>query len=236
MNGGMSEVLRSARGSAWGRALRRAGALALPALLLVGLLPAAARAQGPSADDKVFVRLYYSEWMTGRLENTPADPAGRFAGNDTVTMNPKAALEVIFLRRIGLSYSRQKLLRDFVDPAGTVAGCGGVSCRVSETGVQQSLDLTLYGRRVEHDQFNLFAGGGAGYLDYGYRANGVQQTSGDLYKSIPLARYFFGLEYTFERIGFRIEVSHTEADKTLGGVLTRVRANYRYLTLVIPLN
>ncbi|HKJ00594.1 MAG TPA: hypothetical protein VKB51_19145 [bacterium] len=210
-----------------------AGRLVLLAVLALGTLPAWPGTA--HADDPVFVRLYYSSWMTGRVDRSPADPTGAFS-NEMLTQNPDVGVEAIFMRRLGLSFTRQKLLRDFSDPAGSVAGCAAAPCQVSENGVQQAVNLTLYGRPVQHDQFNLFAGGGAGSLDYGYRTDGTAYPGGDLFKSLSLSRWFFGLEYTYDRIGFRIEISHASASQTIAGQKAELGAAYRYLTLVIPLN
>ena len=204
---------------------------ALLALLLLAALPRGAR-----ADEPVFVRLYYSTWMTGRVEQSPLDPAGAFTGSDGLVQNPRSELEAIFLRRLGLSYARQKLERRLVDGAGRVGGCSAPPCDVVEHALQQSLNLTLYGRAVRHDQFNLFAGAGAGYLDYDYAVNGTPQTGGSLHRGLSLSRWFLGLEYTFERVGFRLELSRVSAYQALEGQEARAAATYRYLTLVIPLN
>lgn len=232
MAGGMSEHLRTQthRRAPWRRALWAA--------LLTGLaVGALAAAPGPArADDPVYVRLYYSQWMTGRAEHTPADPSGAFTGSEGLTQNPQAGLEAIFLRRIGLSYVRQKFLRAFTDTGATVAGCSATPCLVSENGVAQSVNLSLYARPVYHQQFNAFAGGGAGYLDYSYTAGGAKFPGGDLFKNLSLSRWFFGAEYTFDRIGFRIEVSRASATKAFQGQKANLDATYRYLTLVIPLN
>lgn len=218
----------------WARTWHWALGLALLTGLGAGVLaagPGTARADAP-----VFVRLYYSQWMTGRLERSPADPNGVFAGNAGLTQNAQTGLEAVFLRRIGLSYVRQKLLRNINNGAGVITGCSSAPCFVAENGVAQSVNVSLYARAVEHDQFNAFAGGGAGYEDYSYSAGGAPYPGGDLFKSLSLSRWFFGAEYTFDRIGFRVEVSRSSATKTLQGKTAQLDATYRYLTLVIPLN
>jgi hypothetical protein len=228
----MDEGMRTGRGGPC--APRHAGRLALLAL---GLLAALAAAPGPArADDPVYVRLYYSSWMIGRVEHSPADLTGAHTADATLAQNPRAELEAIFLRRLGLSYSRQKLIRNFFDAPGVAAGCNGPACEVSENALLQSFNFTLYARQVEHEQFNAFAGAGAGKLDYDYSANNVKQTTTDLYKGLSLTRWFFGIEYTWERIGFRLEASHMDADKSSSGQQAQVASDTQYLTLVIPLN
>ena len=206
-----------------------AAATALLLALAAGSTPARA------ADPDVLGRLYYSSWMTGRIQQSPADPQGQFADSNRVTGNIKSEIEAIFLQRVGLSYSRQRVERQFTDPAG-LTGCGTPPCRVQERALQQSLNLTLYGRAVTHNKFNLFAGGGAGTATYEFLLNEVPQTSGDLYNGLSLSRWFYGVEYTFDRIGFRLEVSNVSAHKTVLNQTARLDESFRYLTLVIPLN
>jgi hypothetical protein len=199
------------------------------AALALCLLAAPAYAQEPS----VFVRLYWSSWMTGEVQHSPADPQGLFRQSDTLTGNIKSELEAIFLQHLGVSFSRQKMERHYTDPN---AGCGTPPCVINEEAVHQSLNLTLYARQVAHDQFNLFAGGGAGYLDYNYGLNGVTQTQSEVYNNMSLARWFAGFEYTFQRIGFRVEVSRVTGNKAVLGQSADIAETFRYLTLVIPLN
>lgn len=203
--------------------------LLLLSLLGLALLAPSARAQDPS----VLVRLYWSSWMTGEVQHSPADPLGMQREAHTLTGNIKSDAELIFLQRLGVSFSRQKMERKYFDLALT---CANPPCRVDESAVHESLNLTLYGRRVTHDQFNLFAGGGAGYLDYNYAIDGIPQANGDVYSNMSLARWFAGFEYTFERIGFRVEVSRVTAGKSVPGQTADVAETFRYLTLVIPLN
>lgn len=209
--------------------------IALGVLAALLVLPCAAAAQEPDT----FVRLYYSSWMEGKVRESPADPTGRFTEDATLSQNPLAGLEVIFLRRLGLSFVRQKMERTFEDETGLVAGCAAPPCTIDERTVEQSLNLTLYAREMAHNQFNLFLGGGAGELDTTYRVDGILQTHGELYDNLSLARWFAGLEFTFERIGFRLEWSRVEADKTLPDATPSsagVEETFQYLTLVIPLN
>ena len=142
-------------------------------------------------------------------------------------------LLAIFLQRLGVSFSRQKMERAYVDP---LASCAAPPCVIAERALHESLNLTLYARQVTHDQFNLFAGGGAGYVDYDYRVNGVSQSPGELFSNLSLGRWFAGFEYTFDRIGFRVEISRATASKTLLDQSVDIAETFRYLSLVIPLN
>lgn len=208
-------------------------ALCVVSVLLA--LPWAAQGQEPDT----FVRLYYSSWMDGEVEQSPADPQGRFTDGAALSENPQVGLEVIFLRRLGVSFARQKLLRGFQDATGTVAGCAAPPCQIEEHALLQSVNLTLYGREVAHNQFNLFLGGGAGDLDYEYSVDGVRQTNGELYDNLSLSRWFLGIEYTFDRIGFRLEISQASASKSIpqaSPATADVEGAFQYLTLVIPLN
>ena len=207
------------------RLTTRFSLIAVCALLAI---PAGARAE-PS----VFARLYWSSWMTGQVQQSPADPQGLFRESDGLTGNIKAELEAIFLQRLGVSFSRQKMEREFHDPMGV---CASPPCLVNERAVHESLNLTLYARQVTHDQFNLFAGGGAGYVDYNYSIDGVSQSQGEVFSNMSLARWFAGFEYTFDRIGFRVEVSRATAGKSVLGQSADLSETFRYLTLVVPLN
>jgi hypothetical protein len=209
--------------------------LLLSLLLGSGLLPALGpRAAHAETDPRV--RLYWSSWMTGQIAGSPADPAGSFTGSEELGQNIAAGLEAIFLNRVGVSYSRMRLQRDFSDAAGAVAGCATPPCQISERGLEQSLNLTLYAWDTRGNGFNAFAGGGAGNMDYSYQVDGALQTSGELYNALSLSRWFWGIEYTYERIGFRIEISRVTAHNELSGLEARLEHDLRYLTLIIPLN
>jgi len=208
--------------------MRRSACIALIALCALSALPTGAR-----AEPGVFARLYWSSWMTGQVQHSPADPQGLFRESDTLTGNIKAELEAIFLQRLGVSFSRQKMERAYVDP---LAVCATPPCLINERAVHESLNLTLYAREVTHDQFNLFAGGGAGYVDYNYWINGASQSQGELFSNQSMGRWFAGFEYTFDRIGFRVEISRATAGKSVLGQSAELAETFRYLTLVIPLN
>lgn len=207
-----------------------AALLAVTAVLCAWAAPAAAR------EPDTFGRFYYSSWMTGRVPHSPADPTGAYNAGEPLAQNPRTELEVIFLRRLGLSYSRQKLQRAFDGAPADVPGCLVAGCKVNEESVEQSFNLTLYGRQVAHDSFNLFLGGGSGYLNYKYTVDGVEQTQGDLYHGMALSRWFWGFEYTFQRMGFRVDFSRMTASKSLPGQRAELAENRTQLSFIIPLN
>jgi hypothetical protein len=206
----------------------------LGAALAAGLAgwPAPAAAQESSA----YYRFYYSSWMQGRVEKSPLDPSGALTDERKLTQNIKAELEVILAGHFGLSFSRQKLHRGFRDEAGAIPACTAPPCSVEENAVQQSLNLTLYARAVEHDKFNLFLGGGTGSADYSYAVDGVDLSDPELHDGQSLARWFAGMEYSFERIGFRLEASTVRASKSFQGRDTELEETFQYFTVFIPLN
>lgn len=204
----------------------------LVALLLALALPWSARGQEPS----VFVRLYYSSWMLGKVRVSPLDPQGALTETQRLTQNPKAELEAIFLGRFGISFSRQKLHRGFQDTAGVTTGCATAPCVVEENAVHEAFNLTLYGRRVAHDQFNLFIGGGAGKVDYDFSSDGTRLDEAERHKEMSLSRWFAGVEYSFDRIGFRLEWSRARARKSFQDQQAELDETFQYLTVFIPLN
>ncbi len=143
---------------------------------------------------------------------------------------------MIFLGHLGLSFSRRKLQRSFRDELGVSPGCTAPPCEVSEEAVQQSLNATLYAFEMAHNQFNLFAGGGAGQVDYDLRVDGVKQSRGEVFDNLSLSRWFAGVEYSFERIGFRLEIGSSRAHKELVGQSAEIEERFRYFTVFIPLN
>ena len=204
----------------------------LVALLFALALPWSARGQEPS----VFVRLYYSSWMLGKVRTSPLDPQGALTEEERLTQNPKAELEAIVLGHLGISFSRQKLHRGFQDTDGVTTGCATAPCVVEENAVHEALNLTLYGRRVAHDQFNLFIGGGAGKLDYDFSSDGTRLDEAERHKEMSLSRWFTGVEYSFDRIGFRLEWSRARARKSFQDQQAELDETFQYLTVFIPLN
>lgn len=209
-------------------------------LLLLLVLPSLAslpsQASAQAGDSPVMFRFYYSSWMSGKVEASPADPAGVLKDEARLNQNLKSELEAIFLGHVGLSFSRLKMHRDYLDTRGLTAGCAGISCFVDENAVHETFNLTLYGREVEHDKFNLFLGAGGGKADYDYSIDGARQVNDDLYKDMSVERTFAGVEYSFQRIGFRLEISRVRASKTFQGTEAVLEETFQYFTVFIPLN
>jgi len=202
-------------------------------LLFALTLPFTAVAQ---EDASVFVRFYYSNWMDGEMAKSPLDPNGAFTGDQAVNGNRKAEIELIFWQHVGLSGSKYYLSRHFSDQTGDTAICTTPPCDVIESGIFQTYNLTLYANAVSHGQFNFFAGAGKGSGDYDYFLNGMRQDKGELFSSMATKRYFLGIEYTYDRIGFRVEINRLSASKTFGGETAEIEETMRYLTVFIPLN
>lgn len=199
-------------------------ALRLSILVLSLLLLTAMTA---SAEGNVMWRFYYGQAFHSELPSTPTDPDG-----EEQTTQPKQVgkgeLELILWLRAGINLSREVVLREF-DVTPTITA--------TEEWLQYVGSLTLYALPVEHNSFNLFAGFGNGYVEsYKLRLNGSMQTRPSAHKGINLHRTFGGVEYTWERIGFRIEVSRMTGEKTADGIDAKLDQTHQYLTLVIPLN
>lgn len=206
---------------------------ALLCVLLLGALPDSARARHNQKN--VWYRLYYSHWMTGEILESPADTAGAYQDEFGLTQNIQTQFEMIFLRHVGLSYSRLRMNRKYDDAAGAITGCATPPCAVEESALHQMLNLTLYAREVDYGKFNLFVGGGSGGVDYQWSVDGVRQENEDLHKNMGVSRTFVGFEYSFERIGFRVEFSRIRAFKEFQGQESIMEESFQYLTVFIPL-
>lgn len=195
--------------------------LPLIVLGLVCLPPAAGAAEPP-----VLFRFYYSTWLQGTVEKSPADPTGAYS-KEGPRPATKGDLEMIAWGHVGLSYSRQIVRRRFETAPGQM---------LEEFSLQETYNLTLYARHSTHDAFNLFAGGGAGQADYQYKLNGVRQDDPALDKHLPIQRWFAGVEYTFDRIGVRVEYIRVQGSHEAGGRKDELAQRFGYLSLYIPFN
>ncbi|MBI3993283.1 MAG: hypothetical protein HY342_08410 [Candidatus Lambdaproteobacteria bacterium] len=207
--------------------LRRAiPAALLPAAALALLLAAVLPAQAQPA--KHLARFYYSEMASGEVQRTPLDPDAAYAG-EPLDAGAKGELEVILWRRVGIGASRQTVARKFEDAAGR---------DLRENWVQYSANVTLYLLESRHDAFNLFIGGGVGSVErYKSSIDRVPQTIQGLHTDLQLTRWLGGLEYTWERIGIRLEVSGVEASKSDGGQQAELAGQtYQHVTFYIPFN
>ena len=192
--------------------------LVLSFLLSLGILR-------PVAAETPLFRVYYSPNHRGTVSEAPLDPGGKFS--DEKVNAPYGELEMIAFGHLGFSANRQTVLRDFRSE--------GV--KYKEKSVQLSYNLTLYAFASKHNQFNLFAGGGAGEVEkYSYKIGGVRQDNDQFHEGIPLQRAFLGMEITFERIGLRLSVSQVTAHKEQGGQEFNMTQTFQNLSFYIPLN
>lgn len=193
------------------------------ALTLFTLAIVAATAR---ADGNLLLRFYYSPYAAGTIGESPADPKGDKKG-EPVDSTWKGDLELILWGHLGVSGSRQNVLRDFE--------AGGQP--VHEEWVQYSYNLSLYLRKAGYNRFNLFAGAGTGQVEkYRYSVDGIRLDTRKRHTSMPLTRVFGGVDYTFERIGFRYEYSAVEVEKETPGFTDRIQQAYHHVGIFIPFN
>jgi hypothetical protein len=195
---------------------------AVAAVVILAGCAASARAE----DANHLLRFYYGVGQ-GKVARSPLDPAGTYA-NEPVDRTSLGALELILFRRVGISGSRQYVLRQFSDSLGVLQ---------EEQWVQYSADLTLYLLESRHNSFNLYLGGGSGLVErYQYAVNKVTLSTPALHDNMPLTRGFAGMEFTLDRIGFRLEASVVEVEDHAGGMTNRIDQSYQLLSAYIPFN
>lgn len=169
-------------------------------------------------------RLYYAYNTTGNLSFSPADPSRAFSGTPITCAN-KSELEVLLWGHLGLGIARQPWERQFLNGANVV----------DEQAEEWSSHATLYLRAASHNRFNAFLGAGQGHVErYQQRINGLVQTNPANFSQMPINRTFFGIEYTWERIGMRLEWSAVKAIPA--GVAPAYEYHMQQLVLFIPLN
>ncbi|HUJ76283.1 MAG TPA: hypothetical protein VL359_15580 [bacterium] len=194
-------------------------------LLTVLLLGCACAVQAQSTGP--LLRLYYGADTVGTISKSPQDPRGDYTGSK-VNQDNLTELELILAQRVGISAGQQYVVRSFLDSAGNA---------LDENWYQTFYCLTLYLREVQHDRFNVFLGAGAGTVErYQASVNGQTQPSASADREIPLQRVFGGVEYTFDRIGFRLEVAETDAEQSSGGQKVQLNQTYQTLLVYIPFN
>ena len=194
------------------------------ALLLFCLIAVAATAR---ADGDALLRFYYSPYAAGTIGKSPADPSGK-AKSEGVDSTWKGDLELILWGHLGLGGSRQDVLRDFENTAHQ---------SIHEEWVQYSYNATLYLRRAGYNKFNLFAGAGEGQVEkYHYSVDKVRMNTPKRDNNMPLTRTFGGIDYTFERIGFRYEYSRVEVEKDTPGFKDKIGQTYQHIGFFIPFN
>ena len=194
------------------------------ALAFIGVLLWAAAAW---AESNTLLRFYYSPYAVGTIARSPADPNGD-KKSEAVDNTWKGDLEVILWRRLGISASRQYVSRDFDNAAGQA---------VHEEWVQYSYNLALYLREANHNKFNVYAGGGTGQIEkYKFSFDNVRQNDPKRHVNMPLSRVFGGIDYTFERIGFRYEYSVVDVEKDTMGFKDKLIQTYQHIGFFIPFN
>jgi len=179
------------------------------------------------ADGNALLRFYYSPYAVGSIGKSPADPNGD-ATSEAVNSTWKGDLELILWGHLGLSGSRQNVLRDYENSA---------KQQVHEEWVQYSYNLALYLRQAGYNRFNIYAGGGAGAVEkYRYSIDKVRMDTRRRDMAMPLTRTFGGIDYTFERIGFRYEYSVVDVQKDTPGFKDKISQTYQHLGFFIPFN
>lgn len=171
------------------------------------------------------MRYSYSHWVTAEVTKSPFDPNGNYASKPPLQAR-KSEVELIFFQRVGLSQSWMKTLR-----GDTTGGVGW-----EETTLQEASNLTLYAFPSRHNDINFHLGLGVGRVQYDYQVDGVSQVVKGLNDKLSLKRRFLGFEYTFERLGLRIEFVRVRAENSQGGQTVQLHQNFRFFTLYIPFN
>jgi hypothetical protein len=179
------------------------------------------------AESNQLLRFYYSPAATGRILESPADPKGKDSGA-AVDSTWKGDLELILFRRLGIGGSRQNVLREYQNSAHQA---------VHEEWVQYSYNLTLYLREAGYDRFNAFLGGGGGNVErYQFSFDKVRQDTPKRDSNMPLTRWFGGIDYTFQHIGFRYEYSAVTVEKKTPGFKDHLNQAYHHIGFFIPFN
>lgn len=191
-----------------------------------GLLGSAATAWAePPAD--VQVRLYYSPAFSSEIGKTPADPDGTYR-DKKANEAQKVEFELILFRYVGVSAARIPFQRRFIDNAGV---------SVDESAEERMFSVTLYATESRPDSWNLFAGTGWGEISqYRIHLDGVRQDQAPLHRDLQLRRNFAGFEYTFERLGVRVEVNQIAGLRESAGQSAKLEQQFLFLTFYIPFN
>src|SRR5262249_5010832 len=155
-------------------------------------------------DGNVLLRFYYSPEAASVIHSSPADPKGKDS-DQAADSTWKGDLELIFWGRLGLGASRQNVLREFDNSAGQ---------KIQQEWEQFSYNATLSLREAGYNRFNVFAGAGSGQVEkYKYSVDDVRMDTRRRHMAMPLSRTFGGIDYTFERIGFRYEYNSVQVEK-----------------------
>jgi hypothetical protein len=194
-------------------------AVALGLLLCAG----SALAQEPA---NIQYRIYYSPAFSSQIMETPADPDGKYSG-ERADLAHKVEIELILFRYIGVSAARIPFYRQFQNKAGE---------QIDEYAEERMYSLTLYATEARHNSYNVLIGTGLGDIpEYRIKVDGVRQDD-PLNRNLALRRNFIGVEYTFDRLGVRLEFDQITASNEAGGQKARLRQTFQFLTFYIPLN
>lgn len=204
----------------------RLGACGAGLAVVLALLAGAAHAQQGDADADLQLRLYVDALTAGSIDKTPADPAGAFSKRSFGSNG--ATLEAILFGHIGLSVSQQYEYRKYTNLAGL---------DTQEDWVNTYYSLTAYLRSAGHKRANAFLGYSTGTVDrYTEKLNGIPALPLSSARNLPLTRLFAGVEYTFERIGFRAEWVQSEASAKISGQKVNLDQTLQVLSVYIPFN
>jgi hypothetical protein len=209
------------------RRISRTGVLGAAVAFALGLWAAPVWAQQASeVGPPLQLRLYVNALTAGKITKTPADPNGTFSGNSFGSNG--ATLEFIILRHAGLSVSQQFEERHTTSPAGV---------DTKEDWVNTYYSLTAYVFATGHGRGNIFAGYSTGTVDrYTEKQAGMTVPPFNPARNLPLTRTFAGLDYTFNRIGFRAEWVQSEAADKISGQKVNLNQMLQVLSVYIPFN
>ena len=199
--------------------------IAIPIAGLVLAWASPLLAEEPSA----YFRLYYAPYFIGMVEQSPADPDGDYR-DEEVDSAHKVDVELILFKFIGISATRIPFRRKFENADGQT---------VEESAEQRAVNLTLYAMESRHNSWNLFIGGGMGSIDtYRIKVDGDRVGRKDpLLRDYKYQRTFAGVEYTFDRLGIRLEFTRESAEReTNDGRKAKLKQTFQYVTFYIPFN
>lgn len=192
----------------------------------MGLVCAAAPAFAQPAPNAQ-LRLYYSPYFSGQVDKSPADPDGSYSDEKADDAH-KVELEVILYRHFGLSAARIPFHRNFKNKDGDT---------VDESAEERMYSLTLYATESRKDSWNVFAGTGWGEISrYLIRVNNVREDEAPLHRDLQLRRNFAGFEYTFDRLGVRVEADQIMASRESNGQKAKLEQQFLFLSFYIPFN
>jgi len=172
-------------------------------------------------------RLYYSPAFSSHIDKTPFDTKGKY-GDEPADAANKIEAEVVMFKYFGLSVARIPFYRQFKDNDGR---------NIDEYGEENLYSVTLYATEVRHSSWNVFFGTGWGSIpEYRIRIDGKREDRAPLDRDLQLRRIHGGIEYTWDRLGVRIEVNQITARKDSGGEKAQLDQVFQYLTFFIPFN